>query len=237
MLFYNMSGNEKGKAKKTLRFDILRKIKRITRRNRKTGTENNSDSDDNDEYEELLPLPPSPPRQQVIPPMVPVPSKELLEIQEENRLKREQMKKTYTPRIIIFDPENVSKGVYSEIISRDFVQYLAQNDINIRKETPINILEHYLIIMYEDPRLNKEVVGCDFYRKDGEGNPIFFDKDKTLQTYSELIEDWSSDKMSKNYFYVNIYLRDMPSSMGGFKKRKRTMRKKNIRSSKMRKRR
>jgi hypothetical protein len=91
--------------------------------------------------------------------------------------------------------------------------------------------------MYEDPRLNKEVVGCDFYRIDGEGNPIFFDKTKTLETYSELIEDFSSNGMLQNYFYVNIYLRDMPSSMGGFRKRKRTIGKKNIRSSKTRKRR
>lgn len=226
-------------TRKTVGFSV-KKIRPISRKNRITGTQYNSDSDGDSDYEEPLSLSPSPPQQQVIPPMVPVPSDELLRRQETKILARKMIKETYTPRIIIFYPENVSVGQYSELISRDFVQYLAQNGVNIKRETPIAILEHYLITMYEDPRLNKEVIGCDFYRMDGEGGSVVFDKNEILGTYSEQIEDWSSDKKSKNYFYINVHLRDMPLPtpvIGGSRKRKRTMRKKNIRVSKMRKRR
>jgi hypothetical protein len=195
--------------------------------------ESNSDSD----YEELLPPPPSPPNS--IPPMVPVPSKELLEIQEKNRLKREKLKNTYIPRIKIFYPENATKEQYYEIISRDFVRYLAQKGINIGNETSIKDLENNLKEMFSKYPIynNKIVVGCDFYRIDGYGMPVLFNKNNKLETYSDVIRDWSSDKMSKNYFYINVYFRDKPFSMGGFRKRKRTMRKKNIRSSKTFKRR
>jgi hypothetical protein len=181
----------------------VEKIRPITRKNRITGTQDDSDSDSDigSDYEKPFSPPPSPPSYN--PNESPIkPSIALLQKKASDFALRQIEKETYHPIVVVYDSRNPN-GYYSPEYNDKFNQYLKQQDIKLNKSTSIAVLEDALINMFED-EFKKEVTACDFIRN------VVFNKDKLLGDYSTYIQDWGSEGQ-RNYFYINVMLKDMPS--------------------------
>ena len=242
-----------------VRHSLTKTITPVLRQNRKTGTIIFKDPNTNNfidpnlfDFDDLF-NPKVKIEEQISPPSSPgspvdietpiMPSPELLRKQQIMAQKIKEIKETYIPIMVLFmvrpneEPQFIDKD-----FNKYFIDYLKNQDpsITIKKNTRIDVLEHFIITMFETPEINKDVVGCEFYRIDDEGKKIVFDRDNknTLETYSELIESPSSTNPHKfNYFYINVYLQDMPMPpplppKGGSRKNKTNRKRKTNRKKK-----
>jgi hypothetical protein len=184
----------------------VEKIRPITRKNRITGTQDDSDSDSDigSDYEKPFSPPPSPspsynPNESPIKPSI-----ALLQKKASDFALRQIEKETYHPMVVSYDSRNPNNGYYYPEYNDKFNQYLKQRDITLNNSTSIADLEHALINMFED-EFKKKVTACDFIRD------VVFNKDKLLGDYSTYIQEWGSGSGGRNYFYINVMLKDMTS--------------------------
>jgi hypothetical protein len=172
------------------------------------------------------------------PPPSPLPLSEELKSQTEARAReRARERTTYTPYVCIY---NGTTFIYNISVTTMFQDILLHSDIVCNNFTRIDVLIDKIIGMFEE-EYKKDVVYCKLIRDN-----IIFDDTAVLGDYSTQIQEWGNSTGSRNYFYINVVLQDLPTDNtipsvstdiknAGYKKRKTHKRRRTRKQRKIRK--
>lgn len=173
-------------------------IRPILRQNKRRGFDSDTDFIELDfSPERFSPLsphksPPSPP-----------PFSEELKSQTEARAReRARERTTYTPYVCIY---NGTSFIYNPSVTNMFQLKLLSSEIFCNNFTRIDVLIDKIIGMFEE-KYQKDVVYCKLIRDN-----IIFDDTAVLGDYSTQIQEWGNSTGSRNYFYINVVLQDLPT--------------------------
>ena len=174
-------------------------IRPITQQNKRRGF----DDSDSDFDEPDLPPESFSPLSPYQPPPSPPPLSEEVKSQTEARAReRARERTTYNPYVCIY---NGTSFIYNTSVTSMFQYNLLRSDIVCNNFTRIDVLIDKIIGMFEE-EYKKDVVYCKLIRDN-----IIFDDTAVLGDYSSMIQEWGNSTGSRNYFYINVILKDLPT--------------------------